>query len=85
MLKTSYSVKLYLRCDANITFDDETAAGKGTAAYNAVVGKRDVHIVDYSGKDYFIPAESICYAEITKTQTTVTVTDDTCPSDDESE
>ena len=85
MLKTSYSVKIYLKCDANITFDDGTADGKGTAAYQAVWNGHDVRIVDYEGKDYYIPYDSICYAEITKSQSTVTVTDDTCPSDDESE
>lgn len=85
MLKTSYSVKLYLVCSEDVTFDDATAEGKGTAAYEAVIKGRDVHIVDYDGKDYFIPAASICYAEITKSVTTVTVQDDTCPSDDESE
>ena len=85
MLKTSYSVKIYLKCDENITFDDGTEAGKGTAAYNAVWNGHDVRIVDYSGKDYYIPYDSICYAEITKSQSTVTVSDDTCPTEDESE
>lgn len=85
MLKTSYSVKLYLKCDTNITFDDATKAGAGTAAYQAVWNGHDVRIVDYSGKDYIIPNDSICYAEITKSQSTVSVQDDTCPSEDESE
>ena len=85
MLKTSYSVKLYLNCSDDITFDDGTKEGAGTAAYQAVWNGHDVRIVDFSGKDYFIPYESICYAEITKSQSTVSVEDDTCPSEDESE
>lgn len=85
MLNTSISVKLYLACDDNITFDDATEAGKGTAVYNAVWNGHDVKVVDYQGKDYYIPYDSICYAEITKTTSTSTVVDDTCPADDESE
>lgn len=85
MLDISYSVKLYLNCSDDITFDDSTKAGAGTAAYNAVWNHHDVRIVDYSGKDYYVPFESICYAEITKTASTKTVEDDTCPSGDESE
>lgn len=85
MLDTSYSVKLYLSCGEDITFDDATAEGKGTAAYNQVIAGRDVRVVDYSGKEYFIPEHAICYAEITPTQSTVAYSDDNCPSDDESE
>lgn len=85
MLKISYSVKLYLNCSADITFDDATEAGKGTAAFEAVWNHHDVRIVDYSGTDYFIPFDSICYAEITKTASTVAIQDDTCPSGEESE
>lgn len=84
MLDISYSVKIYL-CDTNITFDDATKAGAGTAAYNAVWNGHDVKIVDYSGKDYYIRYGAICYAEITKTASTKTVQDDTCVSGDESE
>lgn len=85
MLKISYAVKLYLNCSADITFDDATEAGKGKAAYDAVWGGHSVRIVDYKGKDYFIPYDSICYAEITKTASTSTVVDDTCVSEEESE
>lgn len=85
MLKTSYSVKLYLNCSEDITFNDATKAGAGEAAYQAVWNGREVRIVGYSGKDYIIPHDSICYAEITKSQSTVSVQDDTCPSEDESE
>lgn len=85
MLDISYSVKIYLDCGENVTFDDATEAGKGTAAYNAVWNGHDVRIVDYDGKDYFIPRDSVCYAEITKTASTKTVQDDTCQSGDESE
>lgn len=85
MLKISYSVKLYLNCSEDITFDDATAAGKGTAAYLAVWNGHDVRIADYNGKDYYIPYDSICYAEITKSASTTTVQDDTCPTEDESE
>lgn len=84
MLDTSYSVKIYV-CDDNVTFDDDTKAGAGTAAYNAVWNGHDVKIVDYSGKDHYIRYGAICRAEITKTVTTKTVQDDTCPADDESE
>ena len=84
MLNISYSVKIYL-CDTDVTFDDATKAGAGTAAYNAVWNGHDVKIVDYSGKDYVIRYGAICYAEITKTASTTTVEDATCPSGDESE
>ena len=83
MLKPSYKVDLHLNGqDSALTFDDAVAEGKGTAAYNAVWGGHDIKIVDYSGKDYVVPLHLLVYAEITKTQTTVTVVDDTCPSDE---
>ena len=85
MLKISYSVKLYLACNDDITFDDATAEGKGTAAYEAVWNGHSVRITDYNGKDYYIPYDSICYAEITKSASTTTVQDDVCPAGDESE
>lgn len=85
MLNTSISVKLYLACGENITFDDATEAGKGTAVYNAVWNGNDVKVVDYQSKDYYVPYDSICYAEITKTTSTKTVQDDTCVSGEESE
>lgn len=80
MLKTSISVTLTLSCGDPITFDDAVSAGKGTAVYQQL--GHDIRVADYNDKDYFIREGAVCMAEVTKTTTTVTVEDDTCPAGD---
>lgn len=90
-LVTSYKVSVYLNCGSDpIVFDDATVAGVGTSAYNAIFDGPEAHsfrIVNYdgNGKDIYVHEGSICYAEVEKTISTASVTDDVCPSDGESE
>lgn len=84
MLKQYIKVTIHVDCADNpIVFDDSVKFGAGTAAYDQL--GHDIRIVDYSDKDWFIREGAVCYAEIEKTTESVTVTDDVCPTEDESE
>lgn len=79
MLKTTVKVTLHVDCsDTAIVFDDSVKEGAGTSVAEQL--GHDIHVVDYSDKDWFIREGAICYAEIEKSTSEVTVTDDTCPA-----
>lgn len=86
MLKQSIKASLYLSCsESPLVFDDAEKEGAGTAAYRQVMDGQNVCIVDYDSKDYFVNKDCICVAEIEKSTEEVAVTDDVCPTEDESE
>lgn len=84
MLKQTIKVTLHVDCsDSAIVFDDAVKAGVGTSVSQQL--GHDIRVVDYSDKDWFIREGAICYAEIEKSTSEVAVTDDVCPTGDESE
>lgn len=68
----------------NVTADDATVKGQGTAAYGAIQNRRDV-TVNNNGEITFIPYHAIDHAVITLTTSTVAdPVDDVCPDNSNS-
>lgn len=79
MLITTVKVTLHVDCsDTAIVFDDAVKAGAGTSVAEQL--GHDIKVVAYSDKDWFIREGAICYAEIEKSTSEETVTDDVCPA-----
>lgn len=73
------SVVIYTKCSTSVTADDAVVKGQGTAAAGALENHRDIYIDDGT-KVTYIPFESVCYAEITKTMSQeADPQDDICP------
>ncbi len=83
MLKQSIKVTIATASGGEIVFDDSQAPGAGTSAYGQL--GHDIRIVADDGSETFINRDCVCSAVIEKTTSEEAVSDDTCPSGEESE
>lgn len=85
MTKPIIAVSIYVRgIETAITVSDATVAGVGGAVVAALDAGQDLHF-NNGTTEYFIPFDSVAYATITRTSTTVDdPVDDLCVTEETS-
>lgn len=70
MTKQQVKVEITTVAGFNVTADDATVSGQGTAAYSAIEAHRDAHVSNGTNIT-FVPFGQIDHAIITITQNTI--------------